>query len=242
MKDKIVQRKSIGIIGGMGPQASSQLLRMIIDLSASEFGAKNGEDFPEVLLLSLPISDFISDKNKAKLALEVIKNKISLLNEANLGCLAIACNTAHLFLEELQTFTKIPFVSVIDEVSNRVQKNGIKRIGLLASPTTIRSKIYQEALSARGINTIVPINKESKVIEKIIRNVIGGKNSIKDTGLVHSIAESLTKRGAEGVILGCTELNLVFSKNSSFPVFDSLEILAHALLRKRHKLNTIRSI
>lgn len=224
--------KSIGILGGMGPQASAHLLKMLIDTAASEFGAQNGNQFPEIVLMSLPIEDFISDRNKAKKALKILKNKIKFFDSAKVNSIAIACNTAHILLPQLKILTKTPFVSIIDKVSDKVFENKIERIGILSTPMTIKSNLYQKALRDRGISLVIPTPPEFKKLEIIIRNVISGDASSKDTAVLNLIAENIRKRGAEGIILGCTELSLIFSSNSTFPVFDSLKILSRSLLHK----------
>lgn len=151
MKNK---KKIIGILGGMGPQASAKLVSLLVDLSAKEFKAKNGDDFPEIILDSIPIPDFISDKkNKQSLrsinfketALNMLKKRVKLMSKMGVGMFAISCNTAHILLDDLQSESKIPFISMIDEITKSVKSLGIKKVGLLASPTTFKSGLFQKA-------------------------------------------------------------------------------------------------
>lgn len=235
MKNNKLNQKTIAILGGMGPQASSYLLKLLIDFSVSEFRAKNGTDFPEILLLSEPIDDFISDKTKAKKALTILTDKMKALTSINPNLIAIACNSAHILLPELQKLTDAQFISIIQEVSEEIKKSNFKKIGILATPTTINSKIYHKSLQNRGIVLISPTKRELTEIEKIIRNVIAGRNSLKDSGRLYLISKNLIDRGAEGIMLACTELGIIFSRNCTFPVFDSLEILARGLLRRSYE-------
>ena len=110
----------------------------------------------------------------------------------------------------------------------------INKVGLLASPMTIKFGLYQKALPNR-VEIILPSIKQIEKIEDIIRNVIAGRNSIIDSRKLLRIAKSLEKRGVQGIILGCTELPFVFPRNKGFLVFDSVEILSRALLRKHYK-------
>lgn len=226
------KKQIIGILGGMGPQASAHLLDLFINLSISEFGAKNDNDFPEILLDSVSVPDFISSVNNRKISLKILKERVIFLNKIRPSCMAIACNTAHILLSDLQSVSKAPFISMVEEVSKAVCKNGIKKVGILGTPMTIKEKLYETNLDKFGIESIIPVGAELGALEKIIRNVIAGLASNKDKIIISSIANNLVKRGAQGIILGCSELPLIFPKKQNFPVFNSLEILAMALLKK----------
>lgn len=234
MKKKI-RKPIIAILGGMGPQASAYLLNLLIKLSVKEFGAKNDDDFPEILLDSVSIPDFISNHARENDALKLLKERVSFLNKIQPLCLAIACNTAHILLPELQKVSNAPFISIIEEVVNSVGKAGLKKAGILATPVTLKSGLYQNTFSKLSIECVEPQNRELKVLEIIIRNIIAGLSNNKDKDLLVAIANKLIDRGAEGIILGCTELPLIFPKKQSFPIFNSLEILAMSLLRKYYK-------
>ncbi len=138
-------KKAIGVLGGMGPQASAHLIKLLVDLSAREFGAKNCEDFPEIILDSIPHPDFISSRKNKKKALLLFKKRARRMNRMQVGMLAIACNTAHILLDELQSESKTPFISIIDEIIKELRKKRINKVGLLASPTTFKSGIFEKA-------------------------------------------------------------------------------------------------
>lgn len=233
------KEKVIAILGGMGPQASAKLVEILINKSIKDFGAKNGDDFPEIILDSVPISDFISKPESIKHALEILTERIKLLSKLNISSFAIACNTAHVMFDELQSTTKKELISLIDEVVNQVSKKKIARVGLLASPSTIKFGLFDNAFRELNIDVIKPTEREQERLEKIIRRVIGGRILESDQLNLILIADALKRRGASGIILGCTELPLVFSKRFTIPVFNSLEILANALLLKFHRGNTI---
>lgn len=233
MKKQVI-KKSIGILGGMGPQASACLLNILIDLSIKEFGAKDGDNFPEIILYSIPVPDFISDSNRKLKAFKMLKKRVIELNKCNVSCLSIACNTAHVLLENLQEVSEAPFISMIDEVARAVDKAQLEKVGILGTPLTIKSKLYQKALGKFNIECIEPGENELEILEKTIRNVIAGCANLNDRDLLLSIADKLKKRGAEGFVLGCTELPLIFPKRK-LPVFNSLEILARSLLLNYYK-------
>jgi len=148
---KQVKKQSIGILGGMGPQASARLLNLMIEMSIRDFMAKNGDDFPEIILDSVPIQDFISNKKNEDKALEMLRSRTKKLNKFDLSCLAIACNTAHILLPELQVISKTPFISIIEEVSKAVDESKLRKVGILGTSQTIKSGLYQKSLEKLDI-------------------------------------------------------------------------------------------
>ncbi|HVZ11723.1 MAG TPA: aspartate/glutamate racemase family protein, partial [Patescibacteria group bacterium] len=130
----------------------------------------------------------------------------------------------------LKSVTAIPFVSIIDEVSEEVRKSGFTKIGLLGSPNIIESDLYQKTLSKDRIKVVTPSKLEQLVLEDVIRNILAGKILERDKKNLMDIAESLALQGAEVIILGCTELPLIFPANFPLPAFNTTEILARKLL------------
>lgn len=225
----------------MGPQASAKLLEVIIDMCTKDFNAKNDSDFPEIILNSVPVPDFISDKKNVDVVLNTLKIRIKRLQAFNPICLGIACNTAHLILDELQKTTDIPFVSIIKSVIKKVIDAKISKIGILGSPVTISSRLYEKPLIKNQIDVILPFKKDQLIIEEVIRNVLAGRTNSVNRKKIVLTAKSLEKRGVQGIILGCTELPLIFPKDFPLPVFNSINILAEALLQKffEGKLNKL---
>lgn len=228
----INSNKSIAIIGGMGPQASAKLLEVIIAMCNKDYGAKEDYDFPEVILNSVPVPDIISNRRNMKNALNILTQRARNLESFNPKVLGIPCNTAHVLLNDLKKRTKIPFVSIIEEVADSVAKSKIEKVGLFATPVTINSRLYQNTMEERGVEVIVPTKGEQKVVDEVIRNVLAGKTTSIDKKKLVLVAENLILNGSQGIILGCTELPLIFPKNFPAPVFDSIEILARALLKR----------
>lgn len=235
-----MKKKAIGILGGMGPQASVYLYKIMIELAIKEFQAKNNDDFPEIIIHSIPVPDFISNEKQKQQALKMLQERVIALNNLNLSYLSIACNTAHLLLPDLQKISKISFISMIEEVCSKVKNDNLKKVGILGTPATLNSELYQKELGEHGIKSILPLQKDFILLEIVIRNVINGSASKQDEKLLARIANYLYENGAEGIILGCTELPLVFPKYFRIPIYNSVEVLARALLRKYYKSNTIR--
>lgn len=234
-------KKTICILGGMGPQASAKMVEVLINMAASKFGIKNCEDFPEIILFSLPVPDFIAGQENLEKALAMLKEKVRLMNKMKVSVAAMACNTAHMMLDELQSISRVPFLSMIDLVAETVSRQKLNKVGVLASPNTIKSGLFKLALKKRGMAIMVPDEKQEDEIEEIIRKVIAGQAGARDAQKVARIAVSMKQRGAEGMILGCTELPLIFPNPFPLPIFDSIKITAEALLLRCFNFETKRA-
>jgi len=222
---------TIGIIGGMGPDASARLYQQMITMARDDFGARDNHEYPEIIMHSIPVPDFISTKNNVNEALQMLKNRVKNLSSLPISCLGMACNSAHIILNDLEQVSSKPFISIIDEVTKTVIVNGYSRVGILGSPTTIYSQLYQSALTKAGIESVLPSENEVTELGTIIGSIVSGEHIATKTQLV-KIADKLNKQYIDALILGCTEIPLVFPKNYSLPVLDSVEILARSLLKR----------
>ena len=106
--------KKIGLIGGVGPQATDFIYNKIIELSQKKYGAKNNADYPYLIIESVPVPDFISNNNNITTAKNMLINSIAVFDKAGVTKIAIASNTVHILLPELQLTTKIKFLSIVD--------------------------------------------------------------------------------------------------------------------------------
>jgi len=221
---------TIGIIGGMGPDASARLYSQMITMAREEFGARKNHDYPEIILHSIPVPDFISDTSEVETATFMLKSRIEKLSQLPLSCFGMACNTAHILLNKLQGESSKPFISIIDEVAKIATGNGYSKVGIIASPTTIYSQLYQSTLSQLGILSVLPPDSDIRNLGPIIDSIIAGEHKKTKIQLM-KIADKLKTQGIDALILGCTEIPLVFPKNYSIPVLNSIDILARALLK-----------
>lgn len=220
----------IGILGGMGPQASIELNRMLIEKSVQNYGAKDNDSFPDILINSIPVPDFISNETHKEKALKILKVRVKRMDAFGVGTLCIACNTAHILLPDLQKITSTPFISIIDEVHKIVIGKKYKKVGLLATITTYKSKLYENKLTECQV--IKPKKSMQQLFDRSIRNVIGGKDRLKIQQKIAPVIYSFIKENSlEAIILGCTEIPLIVPSDLPVPVINSLDVLAEALLK-----------
>lgn len=229
--EKVMKTNMIGIIGGMGPQASVELYRLIISQARHRYGAWDNDQYPEVVIDSVPVPDFLADTQKLEEAAMILEDRVKRLTVYGATTITLACNTACILSNRLQKQTDKPLISVVDEVVNDVVRKSTNVL-LLASPTSLRLGLYQLALSRYGISFVVPRRKEFRELAYIIRGVLGDE---KREVLMHKLvrlAERSLDDTIDGVVLGCTELPLVFPNPYRIPVYSSLSILAGALVKR----------
>ena len=224
---------AIGILGGMGPQASAKLYELIIKGAQRYTPAAVDDDYPEMVLLNVPVPNFISDKNKLPKAKQMLIERTKLLEQAGCTVNGIACNTAHILLPEFQAVTKVPFLSIPKLVAGQIKAAGYKRVGLLATPTTLNSTLYDDALA--DIAEIVRPDTEfaeqiEQYIYKQLNNNLTGQERQKFGQQVILFKEA---SNLEAVVLGCTELPLVYGDSSDDEsVIDTLQLLGNGLLER----------
>lgn len=228
-------KNHIVILGGMGPQASAKLHDLIIEKVGI---GKLPDEFPMILHVSMPIPDFIASEEATNDAIRIIQDTTSNLPLDDAAAIGIACNTAHLLRDKLTHIPNHNFVSMIDAVVDTVQSKNMKRVGLLASPSTIRNKLYAKAFANKGIEVITPDVKGINVLNDMIHGVISNRPTATFRESLTGLAEQLIEKDVDVILLGCTELPLV-GVDVNVPVVDSLSCLADALLNKHNQANSV---
>lgn len=227
-------RKPIVILGGMGPQASLRLHQLLMQESL-RYHNGSGDDFPYVVHFSLPVADFISDVAAQEAAAQTLRGLNGTIRALEPASILLACNTAHLLAKEVPLLRRAPFVSMPETVADRLAQRRLRHVGLLATPNTIRSGLYRRVFSRRGIATIAPSAPQRRQLEAAIRSVIAGELNPTHQKKLLAIAGSLERRGAEAIVLGCTELPLLFpASESPLPTFDCLQLLAEAAINQQY--------
>ena len=200
----------IGVLGGMGTYATINLFQQY----AKVFPAEKEWERPRIIIdnrCTMPsrVRAFLYNENIEKLVEEMSE---SMKNFLNCGCtkIILACNTSHLFLPQI--YSNVPevedkVINIINNCVDKINDDKIKEVYLLGSEGTIDSKIYQNALTNKGIKCVVPNKEDYSLLRKVIEAVKQNKynDEIKDIFL------NLVNRH-ENCILGCTELPILYDK------------------------------
>lgn len=219
--------RTIGVLGGMGPEASSNLYAKMITYTQKTYGAEQDTDYPPMFIYNLPLFGFdetgIVDKKKVT---SQLIDGVKKLEAAGSELIIIACNTVHCFYEEMQSAVDVPIYNIIEETRNRVQQAAHKKVGLFASESTCKLNLYQHSFTESGIDVVAPNREQQKKLNRVIKNVMGGKHGAEDRSVLIEIAKNYQSRGAEAVVMGCTEIPLAIDQtHTDIKLFDTIEII-----------------
>ncbi|WED25291.1 amino acid racemase [Vibrio sp. DW001] len=218
--------KKLGVLGGMGPMATVDFVKRIVEKSP----ACSDQEHMSMIISNDPV---IPDRTKH--ILENGENPLekmlkNLMNLKNSGAtkVVIPCNTAHYWLDKLSHNERVPFISIIDAVMNEASRRQMCRVGVLATNATIQTGIYTNAIEIRGMQAILPTAKEQFQVMEGIYCVKAGQIE-QGRRLMEPVFDSLINKGADGVVLGCTEIPLAFDTlpaDKMAKALDSLDLLA----------------
>lgn len=233
--NKFKNLKRIGILGGMGPVASSYILKRLLEIAATEYNAYQDSDYPNIILNSIALPEFDESAvldNPAIIGL--LKKELHNLEKTKPDFIIIACNTVHLLFDQIENSIDIPILNMIEEVTKEVEKFNPKKIGIIASETSISHRLFEKYLK-RTHNILLPTILEQSIINNLILSVMHNKYSYRQKSMLNSIIQRMNNEGAERIILGCTELPLILNTNieeNQYPrVIDSSEIICRKSLK-----------
>ena len=222
----------LGVIGGMGPQATNTFYQYIIDRT----DARTDQEHLSVLIFS---DCAMPDRTAAILGTQAQKDEVyeRLLSDARMlegaGCTAIAvpCNTSHYFLDRVQEQISIPIVHMIRETARLLVSQGKKRPGILATDGTVQTGIYQRECAARGMEGVTPPADVQKLVMSIIYDEIKrGESGSREK--FAAIDRDLRSRGCDGAILACTELSVYKEYHGVSELYlDAMDVLAEESIR-----------
>jgi aspartate racemase len=215
--------KLIGIIGGVSWESTVLYYQLINQFIRDHFGGLNSA---RLLISSLnydPIVKF-EQENNWKAVADILVDSALGLEKAGSELIILGCNTLHKVSPAIEKSIKIPFIHIADSVGNALSQTGIKKVGLLGTQFTMEDGFYTERLQDKfNLHVVTPELNERLMIDNIIyKELCLGKVLKTSRTFFAKTMEALANAGAEGVILGCTEFNmLVQSGDSPIPTFDS---------------------
>ncbi len=221
------KNKTIGVLGGMGPEASSSLYSKIIKYSQYKYGAVQDFDYPPIIIYSLPLFGF---DETGIVGEELVKKQliegVGKLELAGCNLIIVACNTVHSYFHEMQSAVKVPILNIIEETKKRVIEFGYKKVGLFASESTSKLKLYQKRFTDSNIEVIAPNKDQQKILNRVIENVMGGNQKTEDIIVLKDVARDYIEQGAEAIVMGCTEIPLAINQtHTDIKLFDTIEII-----------------
>ncbi len=224
--------KTIGVLGGMGPWATLDFFEKILRLTP----AKTDQEHLRVIIDNNPK---IPDRSPAIVGTgedptPALVASARTLQQAGADVIVIPCNTAHYFYERVQNAVSIPVLHIMEEVASTAREEvpSARVLGILATAAAVSSGLYARACARRGIEVVNPDPAGQQVVNRAIYAVKGGQMGPEITVGLRKIADALVGRGAQALVLGCTELPFVLKpQDVGVPLLDSNQILARAAVR-----------
>lgn len=225
--------KIIGLIGGMSWESSVEYYRIINEEVKKRLG---GLHSAHCIMYSVDFAviekcQFQGDWEKAG---DILANAAKNLEKSGADFIIICTNTMHKVIDAIQGSINIPILHIADATAIQIKNHGLKTIGLLGTKYTMEQDFYKSRLEAQGLNVLIPSDQERDMINTIIyEELCLGKILPSSKTSYKSVISNLIENGAEGIILGCTEIGLLIKQeDSNVPLFDTASIHALAAVNK----------
>lgn len=229
--DKLM--KTVGIIGGLGPETTNKFCLEIIN-----FCLKNNKNQrPPMLIWNVPMPikverDCITKNIGREKFLPFLIEAAIILEKAGVEFLVIPCNTAHIFIKEVRSAVRIPVLSIIDETLSVIKNKKISHVGLLATSMTINNNLFEDKLRFHGIKQITPTIADQSKLNKIIHNLVMNKHNPRHKKEVNKIIAQMVRQKVKNIVLACTDLQLITKQHPQVEILDTMHILAKATAKE----------
>jgi aspartate racemase len=206
--------KRIGIIGGLGPEATVDYYKELINA----FKSAGDLNYPEIIIYSVNMSEFISLMKQAEYqkASALMVEKLDALKLAGAEFAAISANTPHLMFSEIKKKSQLHLISIVEATCNEFIRRGLKRPGLFGTGFTMNATFYQDVFRQHNIDVVIPEKEDRKLINyKLFSEIELGifKDETRQL-LIGMIKKMVDNQGIDSLILGCTEFPLILTENT----------------------------
>jgi aspartate racemase len=223
--------KRIGILGGLTAESTVTYYQHIV----RSWQQRHGDNaYPEIVVYSLSFQQFedwmeAGEWDRIAAGLE---EGLRRLAAGGADFAVMATNTMHLLFDRLAAASPIPLISIVDATADAIRKAGLSTVGLLGTRFTMEKRFYAEGLARHGIGSIVPDSEEREEVHRVIMQELS-RGILRDDSRRRYVAimNALAERGAEGIVLGCTEIPLLVTPaDTKLPLFDTAVLHAEAAL------------
>lgn len=217
--------KTIGIIGGMSPESTALYYHLINRAVNAKLG---GNHSAEILLFSVNFEQIAQHQRNAQWneAGKILADAARKLENIGADFIILATNTMHKVAHHIENAINIPFLHVVDVLADEIKSQGKQTVGLLGTQFTMSDSFYIDRLKHNGITVMTPNETEQAEIHRIIFEELCVNKILPQSKQIYlDIIRKLEQQGAQGIILGCTEIGLLIKqKDYPLPLFDTTEI------------------
>lgn len=226
-----MKKNVIGLVSGIGPLAGLDVLKKIYAYSAEKYSAHQDEEYPDVIMLNHGIGvDALAHRSKS--FHDGIMRMVKQIQDGGANVVGIACNTAHIYFDNIKIRRNIVLVNLIEEVALVAKKTCDNRpIGLLTSHGTRDQKLYHKYLAEQNVNFVEVNDEQQDLLDKTIDLVMAHREK-EAAKYLKKVIDELSVNGVEEFLLGCTELPIAYDciRNSNYHVLDANWVLAQCLV------------
>ncbi|HUQ85042.1 MAG TPA: amino acid racemase [Candidatus Limnocylindrales bacterium] len=225
--------KTVGIIGGLGPETTSEFY---LELIFSSFDRNKIQRSP-ILIWNVPIEckieeELITAAKGEERYLPYLIDAAQRLEKGGVDFIVMPCNSMHIFIDDIRSKVNIPVLSILEETAKFLKSRDIFEVGIVATTSTISKKLYEKHLNQVGIKQISPDDFQQAKIGKIINNLVLSRHNNTDRQELIKIIDSFSNKNIRTLILACTDLQLLIPHHESMKIYDTMKILVNATVQE----------
>ena len=219
--------KSVGIIGGLGPETTSEFYLEII----FQCQKRNDLQRPLIVISSVPLPfeierTFLSSNKEKERYIPFLTTEAKRLERCGVDFLVMPCNSLHVFINEIRSSVAIPVMSIVEETIRYLQRNEMNRVGLISTSATIANRVYEGAFLEQGIDFVTPNDLQKAQMDKVIQRLISGQRLNSDREIILEIVRDFENKNVDCVTLACTDLQLLLPSSERIKIFDTMKVLS----------------
>lgn len=221
--------KTVGIIGGLGPETTSEFyLDLVFSCAKKDKSAR-----PSIIISSVPLpyqieEDLILRSEGMERYIPYLTKEAQRLEKAGVDFIVMPCNSLHVFIKQIRDSVSIPVLSIVEETVKFLKTENMNRVGIISTSATIKNKLYEDAFAENGIEYVVPNELQQARMGKFILNLVVGQQKNRDREELIAIINDFENKGLDCVILACTDLQLLVPSHQNLKIFDTMKIFADA--------------
>jgi aspartate racemase len=228
MTPLLCKMKQLGVIGGLGPATGCMFCVNVNNKVIAKTHLQ-----PDIVMENVPMPQSVLQKlahgEHPAEVLALLSKSVTRLNMVGSDIIAIPCNTVHIFIDQLRSISKVPILSIIEEAAKECQRMGSKKVAIIASTTSINGNLHAKELQKRNIDCMIPTQEQQEKISDIIVSIVTNKVTHQDKMDLISIMHEVKHRGADSIMLACTDLRTIISAaDIDIPVMETTAVLENS--------------
>lgn len=221
--------KSVGVIGGLGPETTAEFYLEVI----FQCQKKNEKQRPLVVVSSVPLlfeieRDLIATNTGKERYIPFLIKEAKRLEKSGVDFLVMPCNSLHVFIDEIRGAVNIPVLSIVEETIKYLKDKNFNKVGLISTSATVANNVYEAKLKENDIDFVAPNDLQRAKMDKIIQRLIEGQHLNQDRELILEVVKELSSQKVDCVALACTDLQLLLPSSDETVIFDTMKVLAES--------------